>query len=313
MSKKKKIKIPYGLKNEQIVHISQVESGLACQCVCLVCGEKLVAHKGVDRIDHFVHYSSKNCSPESILHLLSKIELYKKYKYYIYHKNTYHLLRALQNCNQEKMKSWLRKSAVIEMECDFKIAKPDLTILDAERRAVAFIEIVVTHNPSENVVNFCNEYKIPIIQYNVANFDDYEKIRNETLTPICVNCKIENRCPKCKEYMHERELYVMETKCLKCKESVNISFAKNYTYITPHRFTLKEIELSENHGVLLQKKFIKEYEITCLVPTCRKCGTHLGNNYIKRFIGSITPINTYESGLYCNSCNFWQEESENVV
>lgn len=307
------IKIPYGLKNEQIVHISQVESGLACQCVCLMCGEKLVAHKGTDRVDHFVHYSSKNCSPESILHLLSKIELYHKYRYFIDSKNTERISHTIRHCIPEKMKNWLLKSASIEIECDFKIAKPDLAILDTERRAVAFVEVVVTHYPSENVINFCNEYKIPIIQYSVNNFNDYEKLKKETLLPICINCKTDNLCPNCGEYMRERELYIIETKCIKCKENMKLSFAKNHTYITSHRFTSKEIELSESHGVLLQEKFIKEAGIICLVPTCKKCGEHLGTRYISRFKDSINNNNTHKSGLYCNSCKFLQEETENVV
>ena len=40
------LKMTYALKDGVITHISKVESGLACGCVCPACGEKLIAKKG---------------------------------------------------------------------------------------------------------------------------------------------------------------------------------------------------------------------------------------------------------------------------
>ncbi|MDU0697898.1 competence protein CoiA family protein [Pseudomonas sp. NY15436] len=59
----------------QIVHVNKVERGLACACVCLSCGESVVARKGVLREHHFSHQSRKaSCTiaPESVLHRYAK-------------------------------------------------------------------------------------------------------------------------------------------------------------------------------------------------------------------------------------------------
>lgn len=54
--------------------IEEVESGLACNCVCAECGEPLVAKKGEVVQHHFAHASGmerENCS-ETVLHLFAK-------------------------------------------------------------------------------------------------------------------------------------------------------------------------------------------------------------------------------------------------
>lgn len=64
----------YGLKNGQLIYISDVPRGLACGCVCVVCGQQLIAKKGLQRCYHFAHLSDTNCqgAAETALHLLSK-------------------------------------------------------------------------------------------------------------------------------------------------------------------------------------------------------------------------------------------------
>lgn len=68
------IKLPYGLKNGKIVSIDDVESGLACDCVCPACKSTLIARKGADKQHHFAHYNSEDCGKgtETIIHRLSK-------------------------------------------------------------------------------------------------------------------------------------------------------------------------------------------------------------------------------------------------
>lgn len=60
---------------QQLVTIQDVERGLACGCICVECGEVLVARKGVQNEHHFAHYSNKeSCAVhrESLLHLFGK-------------------------------------------------------------------------------------------------------------------------------------------------------------------------------------------------------------------------------------------------
>jgi uncharacterized protein (DUF2384 family) len=45
----------FAQKSGQLVHINDVESGLACECECPGCGRKMVAHKGRKQSHHFQH------------------------------------------------------------------------------------------------------------------------------------------------------------------------------------------------------------------------------------------------------------------
>lgn len=59
----------------RLVHITEVERGLACNCHCVVCAESLIARQGEKREHHFAHAS--NVEPcvsdhESLLHRYAK-------------------------------------------------------------------------------------------------------------------------------------------------------------------------------------------------------------------------------------------------
>jgi competence CoiA-like predicted nuclease len=67
-------KLPYGLRDNELFTIDQVERGLACDCVCPACKKQLIARKGEINAYHFAHYKSEDCLSglETALHKLSK-------------------------------------------------------------------------------------------------------------------------------------------------------------------------------------------------------------------------------------------------
>lgn len=69
----------FGQCGDKYLHISEVASGLACNCVCPVCGKKLVAKKGTVRIHHFAHADDSDNSHighagalQTQLHIMAK-------------------------------------------------------------------------------------------------------------------------------------------------------------------------------------------------------------------------------------------------
>ncbi len=69
-----KIKLPFGLRDGALMHISDVDSGLKCGCICPACGCQLMAKKGTEKTHHFAHHNAPECthSLESALHLYAK-------------------------------------------------------------------------------------------------------------------------------------------------------------------------------------------------------------------------------------------------
>ncbi len=68
------VKLPYGLKDNNLISIDEVESGLSCDCICPACEKQLIAKKGKINIHHFAHYKTTDCNGglETALHILSK-------------------------------------------------------------------------------------------------------------------------------------------------------------------------------------------------------------------------------------------------
>ena len=72
-------KLKYGLRDNVLVHIDDVERGLECNCFCPYCKSKLVAKKGNKNEKHFAHYSLGECNhgTETALHLMAKNIIFK--------------------------------------------------------------------------------------------------------------------------------------------------------------------------------------------------------------------------------------------
>jgi hypothetical protein len=70
------LKLPYGLRDGQLWHISQVATGLACGCTCPGCGALLVARNsaGNVKVAHFAHYQALECTTglQTAIHLAAK-------------------------------------------------------------------------------------------------------------------------------------------------------------------------------------------------------------------------------------------------
>ena len=68
------LRLPYGMLDGALTHVSLVPSGLACGCRCPACDAPLVAKKGELKLHHFAHAKDTECasSVETALHLAAK-------------------------------------------------------------------------------------------------------------------------------------------------------------------------------------------------------------------------------------------------
>lgn len=75
------IKLPFGVRENVLHHISVVENGKSCQCVCPKCGGVLNARQGPENADHFAHVDLKDCEGAAEYALRAKlIELIEETK-----------------------------------------------------------------------------------------------------------------------------------------------------------------------------------------------------------------------------------------
>lgn len=142
--------IGYGLRDGLLVHIADVESGLACQCVCAACGERLVARKGRKRRHHFAHHVRTGCEggSETILHRLAK-EIVLSLPYIIV--PPYDFRREKQFRYGKSVIHTERLAAggkvpidAVRLEAPYPGVRPDIEIESQGKRL--FVEIEVSHS-----------------------------------------------------------------------------------------------------------------------------------------------------------------------
>ena len=66
--------LPYALKDNRLVSIHQVESGIRCDCTCPGCRLPVIAKKGKVKVHHFAHTKGGICNGalETALHMKAK-------------------------------------------------------------------------------------------------------------------------------------------------------------------------------------------------------------------------------------------------
>lgn len=162
----KQFNLIYALKDNSIVSISEVESGLKCGCVCPACGEQLVAKKGKKRTHHFAHYSGKNCSYgyESSLHLAAKDILSKARKMtipsvYVHFPDSYKKDELISKAKEIEIES-------VELERSFGSIVPDVVVYAGGKPF--FVEIFVTHCIDDNKLEKLRESQISTIEIDLS-------------------------------------------------------------------------------------------------------------------------------------------------
>jgi len=182
------VKLPYGLKDGELVHISQVPSGLACHCYCASCDTPLVAKKGKKNAHGFSHYKSDECAHafETTLHYLAKKVLEESAEIslpeFIIHEQV-----SGEICGRSITKSGsatvcIEHSVMIE---DIKLEKPLGQIIPDVIATINgsrfLIEIAVTHFVDELKEQKLNKIQIPCIEIDLsdvardANIDEIRK------------------------------------------------------------------------------------------------------------------------------------------
>lgn len=176
----------YALDSEQnLVNISNVTSGLKCNCYCITCGAQLVARKGPLRIDHFAHHASLdgNCAGglETELHLRAK-QIIEKNKLLMFPGN-------FLNSNT-RIKTAI-DSVEIEVYRDGR--KPDLTV--TVEGIEYFVEIAVTHfadsvKKAHYRQNGISAIEIDLSRLHVNNLEDIDEALNNGLFNYTEDTKI---------------------------------------------------------------------------------------------------------------------------
>ncbi|MBT6339603.1 MAG: hypothetical protein HOJ48_09955 [Desulfobacula sp.] len=161
-------KLIYGERDGQPVSISDVPSGLACNCVCPECKTPLIARiKDDKRQKHFAHSADVECSGgvETSLHLLAK-DMMLRYKAIV--------LPGVNLVDPRIRKQYLFhqqrfRISSADLETKYGDIIPDV-LLDIYGVKVA-VEIFVTHKLDQTKIEQFRRMSLPAIEIDLSWLD----------------------------------------------------------------------------------------------------------------------------------------------
>ncbi|MCU7191711.1 topoisomerase DNA-binding C4 zinc finger domain-containing protein [Turicibacter sanguinis] len=172
----------FGLRGEEIVHISDVDKGLNCNVICPLCKSKLVAKKGSKNKHHFTHHNNDECRGgiETSLHLAAKDILSKSKEFRI--PEVY--LNFPESYKKSELISENRKIPIdnVYLEKKFDDIIPDL-IIESKGKKLC-VEIFVTHKVDNIKLNKIKKLDISMIEINLSEWIEDQDL--ETLTHLLI-------------------------------------------------------------------------------------------------------------------------------
>lgn len=159
--------------NGQLLHIDEVPSGLACNCVCPGCGRRMVAKKGeVQRTHHFAHHAQqdgRSCvsAGETALHKFAKRVLDERLE----------IALPAQVVEEQRDREVVVRAekrtfdrAILETK-DGQIV-PDVVLLLRERRLI--VEFKVTHPCDAQKIARIRAMDVGAIEIDLSQYRDHK-------------------------------------------------------------------------------------------------------------------------------------------
>lgn len=224
--------LTYGLKDNKLTHIDDVENGIKCLCICSYCKEPLIArNNGKKKQHHFAHSSGAECEKayESALHLLAK-EIFEERKsillpqYY-----PYNYIEESKYLKKEK--PTLFHDVLVEKRIQIEdiIIKPDAIGILNEKEI--YIEFAYSHFVDDTKRNKLIELKINCVEYDLRFVDLDRKDIILFFEKETENRKWINNVDSQKEY----DLFI-ENKYIQLNENIIEGFKSVYTIRIPKYF-----------------------------------------------------------------------------
>lgn len=158
-------------KDNRIRSVDEVNRGLACECTCPQCGERVIARQGEIREWHFAHASGADCehAAESALHLAAKQLLIDTRGMEVPG------IRVVAEVALADGRRSAAESSRPAMWLDFSSAEAEKTVAAIRPDVVAvasnrmfFFEIAVTHFVDEAKREAIQRLAVPTIEINLA-------------------------------------------------------------------------------------------------------------------------------------------------
>ena len=246
---------------------------------CPICKNKLILKKsgkegkGAKR-PHFAHYNlTENCTPESALHYSAKYFIFQIINDYLKSKKSLNINWKCKYCHDVHKINILDGINSIKQEYNLNICIPDIALINKENNVKGVIEIVVTHNPENDVLEYYYKNNILCIEININSENDIFNIKEKLFYPDQVSICINPKCNKCGRFKIKKELIILIENCNHCNKSIKICYIFiNSIQKSSYDFDKNEIEYIKKLGIDIDRFFIGTKGEIDFVNVCKYCG-----------------------------------------
>ncbi len=251
---------------------------------CAVCDSKLTLKKSGrtgprSKRPHFAHLTlTPNCAPETALHFTFKSLLAKLLNERLAASEPFHFSWHCEFCGQRHEGDLLKATASVQLEYDLGECRPDLALIDGDGEVKAAIEIVVTHKPTDDAIEFYRKNRIALVQVNLFSESDLDDIEGKAGSPGRVTVCRNPRCDQCGRFTQHAYMALMKGRCWSCGDRMRVALielkGKYYKRILdPRKFTKADLELASAHGVKIiahSRPTYRDKYFACTCPSCNK-------------------------------------------
>ncbi len=294
------------MKDGSLVHIDSVVSGLACGCVCPLCSSPLLARKGKRNIHHFSHKGDSNCNPETVLHWLGKQLLFNRIKKSIDSQTELIFEWKCSHCYDAHKGNLTKKATAVLLEQSLGPIRPDIALMDSSGRPLIVIEVIVSHHPELETIDYCDKNKIYLLQVNLKSEKDLYGIEDEILKLNCSldYCPERKKCPLCGDFCYKKYVQTTYIECWKCKRQMKLATFYSLDWYGARCFSEKDCTVARELGAIVKKKFSKTMGERYLASCCNYCGGFSGDFFLHDFLDELETQkdNKIFTGYYCPDC-----------
>lgn len=272
---------------------------------CPICQGEMILRQGRQRKPHFAHKAlTENCTPESALHYGFKRLLTEKIEEHIASQQPLQISWSCRYCLEEHVGNLVKKTKRVEMEYNLGSCQPDIALLDNHNRVIAVIEVVVTHYPEEQALNYYEQHGIGTVIFKLHSEDDLNRI-DELMYPDTVDSCLNPKCPRCNERTNKKTLTIVESRCRRCQNSMLVAGLLGKGCLSGS-FYPSDLELAKSKGVNIG--YWRSNRSPWHYPTssCPHCKAVVGlpwlwDEHVNPDLN--LPAHHYEAGFVCGHCD----------
>ncbi len=210
-----------------LVTALQAEKGDKYSCP-LCQGEMILRKSGKEgpgsRRPHFAHKAlTPNCTPEGVLHHSFKMMLANILSVKLANNEPFPLSFTCGHCGEVHEANLLKITKEVAVEKNLGTCIPDIALIDKNGKPYLAIEIVVTHPPEEETLEYYRKNNIALYRLNISSEADLYNIENRAKKPdefwFCKNPK----CPTCGSFMDTKIMAIGNIECHRCDQPMKIA------------------------------------------------------------------------------------------